>query len=44
MAMACYAAIAVLAAVTLDGKLRIAIWILLGALAVKTEIARRAKW
>ncbi len=42
--MGCYAAIALIAAVALEGKLRIAIWILLAALAFKTEIARRAKW
>ena len=34
-----YAVLGALAAVTLEGKLRIAIWILLGALAVKTWIA-----
>jgi hypothetical protein len=31
-AMAAYAAIALLAAFTLDGKLRIAVWIFMGAL------------
>ncbi len=34
--MACYAALAILATWTLDGKMRIAVWIFLGGLAVKT--------
>ena len=41
-AMAAYAAIALLAAFTLDGKLRIAVWIFMGALALKTLIAYKA--
>jgi len=41
-AMVAYAALAVLAGFTLDGKLRLFIWILMGALAVKTYAARRA--
>ena len=40
--MATYAAIAVLAAFTLDGKLRIAVWIFMGGLALKTLIAHKA--
>ena len=39
-AMACYAVLALLAAFTLDGVFRIAVWILLGGLAVKTWIAQ----
>jgi len=38
-AMAVYAAIAVLATFTLEGKIRIAVWILMGGLALKTLIA-----
>jgi len=44
-AMGTYAALAVLAAFTLDGGLmRNAVWILLGGLALKTYIAYRAGW
>ena len=44
-AMAAYAAIALLAAFTLDGdKLRDAVWILMLGLAAKTYISRRAGW
>jgi len=39
-AMACYGVLALLAAVTLEGVFRIAVWILLGGLAVKTWIAQ----
>ena len=39
LAMATYAAMAVLATFTLTGKLRIAVWILMGGLALKTVIA-----
>jgi len=42
-AMATYAALAVLAAFTLDGKLRLAIWILMSGLALKTLIAYKAR-
>jgi hypothetical protein len=47
-AMATYAAIAILAAFTLDakvldGKLRLAVWILMGGLALKTLIAYKAQ-
>jgi hypothetical protein len=41
-AIAAYAALAALAGFTLDGKLRLFIWILMGALAVKTYAAHRA--
>lgn len=44
-AMAVYAAIAVLAAFTLDGdKLRDAVWVLMAGLALKTYISHRAGW
>lgn len=36
IAMACYLALAVLAAFTLDGKIRIGTWIILGYFAVRT--------
>ncbi len=38
-AMAAYAALAIMAAVTLDGKFRLGVWIFLAGLAVKTLIA-----
>jgi len=41
-AMAAYAALAVLAGFTLDGKLRLFIWILMAALAIKTYAAHKA--
>jgi len=41
--MASYAALALLAALTLDGLLRSAVWIFLGGLAVKTWIAARSR-
>jgi hypothetical protein len=41
-AMAAYGALATLAGFTLDGNLRLFIWILMGALAVKTYAAYRA--
>jgi hypothetical protein len=37
--MACYAAIALLATFTLDGKFRLVVWVILGGLALKTYIA-----
>jgi hypothetical protein len=43
LALACYAAIALLAAATLDGKFLWVVWILLGGLAVKTYIATLQK-
>jgi predicted membrane channel-forming protein YqfA (hemolysin III family) len=36
MAMGCYAVLALLAAFTLSGPFRIAVWVFLGGLAVKT--------
>jgi hypothetical protein len=39
LALAAYACIAVMAWLTLDGKLRWAVWILMGGFAVKTWIA-----
>jgi hypothetical protein len=38
-ALACYGAIAVLAALTLDGKFRLVVWIFMAGLALKTYIA-----
>ena len=43
-ALGVYAVLALLAAFTLDGKLRAAVWIFLGGLTVKTCIAYRAGW
>ena len=43
-AMGTYAVLALLAALTLEGLMRDAIWILLGGLAVKTYIAKKAGW
>jgi hypothetical protein len=44
-AVCCYAAIAALAAFTLDGgMLRNAVWVLMGGLAAKTVIAHKAGW
>jgi hypothetical protein len=43
-AMGAYAALAALAGFTLDGIFRLAVWIFLAGLAVKTWIARRAGW
>ena len=43
-AMGAYAVLAVLAALTLDGLMRDAVWILMGGLAVKTFIAKKAGW
>jgi hypothetical protein len=41
-AMAAYAVLALMSTFTLDGKFRIAVWILLGGLALKTCIAYKA--
>jgi hypothetical protein len=41
-AMAAYAVLALLATLTLDGKMRLAVWIFLGGLALKTLIAYKA--
>jgi hypothetical protein len=43
-AMGTYAVLALLAALTLDGIMRYAVWILMGGLAVKTFIAKKAGW
>ncbi len=43
-ALAAYAALAIMAAVTLDGLLRTTVWIFLAGLAVKTWIARKSGW
>ena len=43
-AMGSYAVLALLAAFTLDGVMRTAVWILVGGLAVKTVIAYKAGW
>jgi hypothetical protein len=43
-ACAAYAVLALLAAVTLEGLFRAAVWILLGGLALKTLIAYKAGW
>ena len=43
-AMGTYAVLALLAALTLDGLMRDAVWIFLGGLAVKTYIAKKAGW
>jgi len=43
-AMGTYGVLAVLAAMTLDGLMRDAVWILMGGLAVKTYIAKKAGW
>lgn len=40
-AMATYVALALLAALTLDGKFRLVVWIFLGGLALKTWIAAK---
>ena len=42
--MGTYGALALLAALTLDGMMRYAVWILMGGLAVKTYIAKKAGW
>lgn len=42
--MGAYTVLALLAAFTLDGLLRAAVWILLAGLAVKTYIAYKAGW
>ena len=43
-AMSVYAVLALMATFTLDGNLRLAIYILLAGLAVKTVIAYKAGW
>jgi len=41
--MLCYAAIALLAAFTLDGKFRLVVWIFLAGLALRTYLATLRK-
>ena len=43
-AMGTYAFLALMAALTLEGLMRNAVWIFLGGLALKTYIAKRAGW
>jgi hypothetical protein len=43
-AMSVYAVLALMATFTLDGTLRLAVYILLAGLAVKTLIAYKAGW
>jgi hypothetical protein len=43
-AMGAYAVLALAAGLTLDGKLRLAVWIFLAYLAVRTGIAYKAGW
>ena len=43
-ALGVYAVLALMAAFTLDGNLRVAVWILLAGLTVKTCIAYKAGW
>ena len=43
-AMGTYGVLALLAALTLDGLMRDAVWILIGGLAAKTYIAKKAGW
>jgi len=43
-AMGTYGVLALLAALTLDGLMRYAVWILMGGLAAKTYIAKKAGW
>jgi hypothetical protein len=43
LAMGAYAVLALLAAATLDGKIRLAVWIFLGGLAARTLIAYKAR-
>ena len=43
-ALCAYAVLAFLAAFTLDGLMRVAVWIFLAGLALKTAIAYKAGW
>jgi hypothetical protein len=43
-ALACYLVLALAATFTLDGLFRLAVWIFLAGLAVKTLIAYKAGW
>jgi hypothetical protein len=42
VAMGMYAVLAILAGVTLEGKMRLAVWVFLAGLAVRTLIALKA--
>ena len=42
-AMACFGMLALLAALTLDGKFRIGVWLLLAAMALKTWVRASQK-
>jgi hypothetical protein len=44
IAMAVYALIALVATFWIEGTLRTAVWILIGGLALKTIVARKAGW
>ncbi len=43
-ALGCYLVLALLAGLTLDGLFRVAVWIFLGGLTLKTLIAYKAGW
>ncbi len=43
IAMGTYGVLAILAGVTLDGKIRLAVWIFLAGLALRTLIALKAR-
>jgi len=43
LALSAYVVLAVMAAATLDGPMRLAVWVFLGGLAVKTYIASLQK-
>ena len=43
LAMGMYAVLAILAGTTLDGKMRIAVWIFLGGLALRTVLSMKAR-
>jgi hypothetical protein len=43
-ALVCYAVLALLAGLTLDGVFRLVVWIFLAGLALKTLIAHKAGW
>ena len=43
LAMGTYAMLAILAGTTLDGKMRLAVWIFLAGLALRTIIWRKAQ-
>ena len=43
IAMGMYAVLAILAGTTLDGKMRLAVWVFLAGLAVRTLISLKAR-